>query len=458
MYTMFRKVPLVLSVLTLSVFSLMGEETSSRPSLTKDLLEGEIWTKSLAEIQESYAFNKEEIAKNEIPKELFEMLKKEGIEIQGAKRDVSRFSWLSSKKEGLRAPHGVFSMSGKDIGEVVLRGTKDGLQGISVSLYNRGDDGDINVSDYKARLQEWKELLDTKLAVRAQGRNSTGVVPTTGWMWRKDNVAYLIEGSQNKKLHRAEFIRLRIAPLTSGGSTAKKASRSVVKNNVVKKENGDVFVDGIPMVDQGDKGYCVVASIERVVRYFGLEVDQHELAQLAGTTAEQGTTASDMENAFKKITGKIHVRTNRVIDYDYDQTVKDVKAYDREAKKREVKVFDIDFDTHYVIAQGFWADADKETFKIVKAKQTRYKLFNSKIKQYIDRGIPLCWTLYLGMFPEEGLPQSWGGHMRIIYGYNEKTKEILYTDSWGEGHAEKKMSAVEAWCMTTGLYAMIPLN
>ena len=46
--------------------------------------------------------------------------------------------------------------------------------------------------------------------------------------------------------------------------------------------------------------------------------------------------------------------------------------------------------------------------------------------------------------------------MRLIIGYNDAKSEIIYTDSWGEGHAMKKMPASNAWCMTTGLYSMVP--
>jgi hypothetical protein len=449
--------PTLLTFAFLPLFASADEE-EKKPSLTKDLLEGDIWTKSLVDIKKAY--DPEEGEKNdnhEIPEELRKQLEEKGI-ILGESGGSERFSWLSSKKAALRAPGDTFSLLEKNIGEVVLRGDGDNVNAISVSIFNRGDDDELSVANYKTLLNDWKDLLDEKLEVRPRSRDDSGVVATTGWMWQKDDVAYLLEGSVRKKPKTAEFIRLRIAPLKGYGAREKTASRTEIKRNVVKKDNGDVLVEGVPMVDQGEKGYCVVASIERVARYFGLKVDQHELAQLADTTAGGGTSADDMEKAFKKITGKIHVRTNRIMDYDYDQTVKDVKAYDREARKRDAKVFDIDFDTHYVIAQGFWAQADKDVFKDVKAKQTGFKLFNSKIEEYIDRGIPVCWTLYLGMFPERGLPQSWGGHMRLITGYNKKTGEIIYTDSWGEGHAEKRMPADEAWCMTTGLYAMIPLN
>lgn len=445
-----RLIPLLLLPLTCG-----AKEQKELPSLTDNLIEGKIWSKKLTDVFDEYAA-KEDDNENEISKELREKLEKEGITI--SKGPKKGFQWLSSKKRGLRATGGKFSMLDKPVGEVVIRGNEDAITAVTVSVFNRGDDGMMKRSEYETKLETWKDLLTEKVGVRPSSRDDKGVVKTTGWMWKKGKVAFLLEGSISKKSNRAEFIRLRIAPVTRGAKLEKVARRSEIKNNVRKKDNGDVWIEGIPMVDQGQKGYCVVASIERVGRYYGLKLDQHEMAQLADTTSGGGTSPKVMEEAFKKITGKIHVRTNKMIDYDYKQTVKDLKAYDREAKKQGAHVFNIDLDTHYVIAQGFWSNADKNVFKKVKGKQSRYKFFKSKVQTYIDRGIPICWSLYLGMFPEKGLPQSWGGHMRIIHGYNNTTEEIIYTDSWGDGHEMKRMPAVEAWCMTLGVYAMIPTN
>jgi hypothetical protein len=54
------------------------------------------------------------------------------------------------------------------------------------------------------------------------------------------------------------------------------------------------------------------------------------------------------------------------------------------------------------------------------------------------------------------LPQTKGGHLRMIIGYNKKTDEILYTDSWGPRHALKRMPAANAWTITTGLFVVKP--
>ena len=54
------------------------------------------------------------------------------------------------------------------------------------------------------------------------------------------------------------------------------------------------------------------------------------------------------------------------------------------------------------------------------------------------------------------IPQAKGGHMRLIIGYNNKTNEIIYSDSWGAKHAMKRMPSDNAFPMTTGLYFMEP--
>ena len=61
------------------------------------------------------------------------------------------------------------------------------------------------------------------------------------------------------------------------------------RDHVEHSAGGDVKLRDLPMVDQGDKGYCVVASVERVMRYYGAAVDQHELAQVANSDAAIGT-------------------------------------------------------------------------------------------------------------------------------------------------------------------------
>ena len=104
--------------------------------------------------------------------------------------------------------------------------------------------------------------------------------------------------------------------------------------------------------------------------------------------------------------------------------------------------------------------------KKMRMKDFRYKKFMTGVKTQVDQGIPVFWGVTLGMFPEPGLPQAAGGHMRLIIGYVERKdqktkkteiKEILYTDSWGAGHELKRMPADWAFAITHDAFFLKPL-
>jgi hypothetical protein len=47
--------------------------------------------------------------------------------------------------------------------------------------------------------------------------------------------------------------------------------------------------------------------------------------------------------------------------------------------------------------------------------------------------------------------------MRLIIGYNTKTQELLYSDSWGSGHELKRLPMADAYTISTGLATVEPL-
>ena len=52
-------------------------------------------------------------------------------------------------------------------------------------------------------------------------------------------------------------------------------AKADLTKKIQKDPNGDIFIPNIPMVDQGDKGYCAVATASRVLNYYGIPAD-HE--------------------------------------------------------------------------------------------------------------------------------------------------------------------------------------
>ena len=283
---------------------------------------------------------------------------------------------------------------------------------------------------------------------------------------------------------RAGFIRLavdgpaRLASAASGKGAKKPAAAKGAKkitDNVIdeSKGRGDVFVDGVPMVDQGQKGYCAAATAERVLRYYGLEIDEHQVAEAAGTSAESGTSTLAMKNSVEAI-GK-RFRLGTVVCYgDFDKgvgaridgLVDEVRVYNKAAKKLKKPAIEDDvYITHRGNMTSYDPGAvdramDPEVLKEMKvnvAQKSKFTKFKKDVHDQVLKGIPLFWGVKLGVYPEPGIPQEGGYHMRLIVGYNDKKSEILYSDSWGAGHEMKRMPIDWAWTITRCVMFMKPL-
>jgi hypothetical protein len=259
------------------------------------------------------------------------------------------------------------------------------------------------------------------------------------------------------------FIRLDIARpaerktlLTATQPTPK--TRMDPKSQVKKDPaSGDVWIGSVPMVDQGQKGYCAVACAERMLRYYGVDVDANEMAQVANSSSEGGTSARAMFDALKKLTARFRVRVQAVEEFDSRDFQKLITDYNRAAKRAKAETIP---DNNIVLDVGaIYQAMDAEVLKEVKTKNAgTVSRFQRNVQNHIDAGTPLLWSVQLGKFPEPGVPQSGGGHMRLIIGYNLKTNEILFSDSWGRGHELKRMPLPNAVTITTGLTAMEPIG
>jgi len=70
----------------------------------------------------------------------------------------------------------------------------------------------------------------------------------------------------------------------------------------------------IPMVDQGQRGYCVVACAERILKYYKVNIDQHILAQ-AASTSNRGTRATEIQSAMKRVGSKCNFHVKELSEY-----------------------------------------------------------------------------------------------------------------------------------------------
>jgi len=353
------------------------------------------------------------------------------------------FEWLSEHKDRAifkRSPAqnitvNLTILDGKiPIEELIIDFENGKFLGVTASIFNRGDGGQISDADFSNRFSATGKHIGKQLDTRPRKRdgNTRKGVMTDGFTWSSPRGKAVLlcnpDVGDYKKPEAKEFIRMRLAKKDAKGiyeAALKDRSQATVRKSKlvahVKKNDDYIFISDLPMVDQGNKGYCVVASAQRLFEYYGIACDMHQLAQLAKSDPNRGTNSLYINEQLGRI------------DYLFKTRFKCL-AVSHNGNMVELK------DDKYV------------------GKDIPRRSYDKFITSNIDKGIPLLWSMELGLKPENPQinTQASGGHMRMIHGYNKVKNEVVFTDSWGAGHEFKTMDADDAYEVTRGLYIMTP--
>lgn len=353
---------------------------------------------------------------------------------------------------------GMLSIGGVSPRELELTWKDDRLEAICVMVYNKGDDGPVDKSVFDQKLNDTLKTMESLSGMpgkikKVSKRESAVEIKAWEWILPNDAGVIVLESSctRKKKAFTAEFIKLTMgssAEAVERGDARDALNRSKLKSHIVK-EDDDVRIEGIPMVDQGEKGYCVPATASRVFAYYGMDgVDQHAMAALCGSSGVGGTSTLVMFEALKEIGSKFHVKIEEIDKRDAWYSW--IESYDKLAKKMKGKTLS------GADPSSAWNAADREILRKARAgKVNQVEKWMKPIRKNIDQGVPILWSVELGIFDEPVyVPQSRGGHMRLIIGYNDKKKTIFFSDSWGSKHELKEMPAADACAMTKQRYVL----
>lgn len=354
------------------------------------------------------------------------------------------------------------------------------LQRVSLELFNRGDNGDMDKKELAKNVAEYCSQLDEltgvkKKKVRLPGTGSE--MKMEAWQWETPNgIARLLaaisfpktsKGSvrqvrndngetekpkEGKKRGRAEYIRLLLAAnsddLESGGA-GDKVTKKDLRSFVVHEEDGTVWIKDIPMVNQGEKGYCVPATVARVFALYGMDsVDMYTMAAVCNTRTSGGTSPVEMTEGLKKIGHRYHVQIKALGGVMDNQSF--IKDYNTAAKRKDLP--------ELPGQESWWDGIDPATWVAVRAKKkSDVSRWLSSLRPCIDAGIPILWSVFASnMYTGDGGADLGGPHMRLIIGYNEKKGTIVYSDSWGASAARRIMKTAEAFSITSSTYFVKP--
>jgi hypothetical protein len=388
------------------------------------------------------------------------------------------FAWMSAAQDVARSVHPELQFCGLRVWEALARFDQGQLKELTFYLYNRGDAGTLPKFQFEAltaraedQLNRWTGARPTTFREPDRG----GAATVRRQAWRKGphrlDLTWSFTAAHGAGLqavpYRAEYVRLDVAPVRATsdpnllfGKPAMNPLRTLtiadLWQRVQRAPNGDVLVTGVPMVDQGPKGYCAVAVSERLMRYYGGEVDQHEFAQFAQTGARGGTTPRGLLTALRELGDRLRLDVTVLQDFDFSEfkmLVRDYNSLARQARQPEITFGPV------VDLAEIYEQMDLGLLR--QARQRRegaLKDFRAAVTKHINAGVPLAWGVLAGKVAEQPAVKGFGGHMRLITGYNDRVAEIIYSDTWGAGHEVKRLPLTDAWTITLGLYSVTPRN
>ena len=362
------------------------------------------------------------------------------------------YKWNTTARDSALLTRNVFSNTSTDLllfddtvnAEEALIEFRSGKAGkVTLTLLTRGNSGKGAAEQFDSVFKATGRALGALLKVQPTRTVPAGknLIKVQGYMWTTPHTLALMEFNEEAPKGKLEFLRLKLMPasgraellnLAGIGDTVTTKTKASLSGNVKRDApSGDVYLAGVPMIDQGQKGYCVSASCARVFNYLGVKCDQDEIAELVKNDATKGTSPSVMYSALRKI------------DQQYNMRVKVVK-----------------------LPRGYGLKGMRDAEVVRAQKGDLSKL----VQENVAIGTPLLWAVELplkpvpvrtglpGVSPQKEIqdPQAGGGHMRLIIGYNSKTGDVIFTDSWGAGHEIKRMALPDAEAMTQAVFTMQP--
>lgn len=227
---------------------------------------------------------------------------------------------------------------------------------------------------------------------------------------------------------KGEYAAVRVLPTSvADGEDAQRVPDSVLREQlaarVERRENGDVVLADIPMVDQGPKGYCVPATWERALRYLGIPADMYILAMAGSTSKGGGTYVKDMvagaSDVVRKNGRRLSFGSGRIDSLGVSRTI----------------------DKGLPILWSIYVDPElnREVTQRSKPRKdvTDWNAYAAGLKAARSNARRLA-------------PDHANGHMCMIIGYNRKTREIAISDSWGPEFSERWITDEEAQAIHAG--------
>ena len=176
---------------------------------------------------------------------------------------------------------------------------------IIIEFWNKSDGGVSSPFKAKTTIQTHLKAIEAAFQTRprtaGQKGKSSGITAIKSY----STLYYLPNGiTASLRYKREEYLLLELEAFTSSNATKvydAATFKETILSHVEVDKKGNHYISTIPMISQGDKGYCAAATLARVLSYYGYQVDMHSMADLAKTSGKGGTSYKAILASMRRI-------------------------------------------------------------------------------------------------------------------------------------------------------------
>jgi hypothetical protein len=288
--------------------------------------------------------------------------------------------------------------------------------------------------DKRQEFERHFEGLVERLGERLEegcGRGTPGVMGATP-MLRTEYVDYVWEDFVLRLVARPEhsvslhLFKRDAAPASyveSEFAAMDRRERSAKFAGAVVRSQGELSVQGIPMVIQGETPFCAIYSLAMTSRYLGLRASPVDLAGSAGFENTGSAGGSDLVALYRAVGDELGMRTSIVPSFDRDKVLKSLEEG---------------------LPVIVWRRVSMERERV-------HLQFAAARRQDPSLAPPALTSEELAKLPDRegrGLPS----HASVVTGYSPATNSVIYAEPWGEDSRDRRMRVEE---MEATAYAVV---